>query len=724
MFKKLSKYTVKKTESVDDKVVAVADSSNVDDKVADSSSISTESQFLCNEYMEQPKLIISITPKPKKDKFTKAREAVKKLKWPTDVFVAIWCVKQIYPNPEEIDWINALMTWIPYNSRICKRHAEMTNLLSANTEFNPSHFCYSSENKEAKHFDSFWDHGKDNNRMLTSLDYKSPLFKDPKKYPKLYANDPTTYKEDDWNTSILRGADRLSSVYNNMIRKDGQPSSKVEVGDMYIYGFLAVAAYQVAPFEYLKNVYHYKEKLHNEDEKKKGKKFEPGLVTQLAMQKRCFYYLKEFKAFDESNESLKGVFGGRKVTLKSGLSEIKKYWQKYVLETSEGKTPVDNEIQKRSQAGDSKGCDTSMKVDIPRYMIGYNDTRREIFIIVKGTSTMGDALTDAVCYSFLSACGKGECHGQMQIAAILMACTIYGRLKREMASGKYDRIACIGHSLGAGTASLLGILLNTSKEEGGGGFENQVKVFGYGTPPVIGDVDENCAFVSKTNEYILAVVNQHDLVSRIAQQHMNAYLWGSNNADLMSEITGKHNKEKKDKKKSVPGTISNGVNAGIKTGQRALVKVASDIMESILRAASGNKKYRFTNLWIPGRVQHISYLYKGQVEFAKDKINPLKWTKRKQLDSEFYVDETKLLGNNGCKIEVETKQKLMLHEIPRNHPRTCRFILDGRMGLDHLMVNYLRHLAEIYEEIPGKDHLEPQESQNSTNKSVYVVQTT
>ena len=66
----------------------------------------------------------------------------------------------------------------------------------------------------------------------------------------------------------------------------------------------------------------------------------------------------------------------------------------------------------------------------------------------------------------------------------------------------------------------------------------------------------------------------------------------------------------------------------------------------------------------------------------------------------------------------------MLHEIPRNHPRTCRFILDGRMGLDHLMVNYLRHLAEIYEEIPGKDHLEPQESQNSTNKSVYVVQTT
>ena len=93
--------------------------------------------------------------------------------------------------------------------------------------------------------------------------------------------------------------------------------------------------------------------------------------------------------------------------------------------------------------------------------------------MIRGTYSIGDALTNMVCFAMLSACGRGHVHGQMQLAAILIAMTNYRKLKAQMETGKYDTITITGHNLGAGTVALLGILLNTPMDSGGAGFEGK-----------------------------------------------------------------------------------------------------------------------------------------------------------------------------------------------------------------------------------------------------------
>ena len=133
----------------------------------------------------------------------------------------------------------------------------------------------------------------------------------------------------------------------------------------------------------------------------------------------------------------------------------------------------------------------------------------------------------------LSACGQGHVHGQMQLEDRIPIIEV-----AQMETGKYDTITITGHNLGAGTAALLGILLNTPMDSGGAGFEGKVRVFGYGTPPVVCDTEDEGKFISDTKKIIVSVINQHDLISRIATQHMSAYVWCCNNANFMDELTG------------------------------------------------------------------------------------------------------------------------------------------------------------------------------------------
>ena len=75
---------------------------------------------------------------------------------------------------------------------------------------------------------------------------------------------------------------------------------------------------------------------------------------------------------------------------------------------------------------------------------------------------MGDALDIRNAVS--SVCGDGITHAQMQWAA-LDAMDVYKDIADYVKKGKCTKI--MRGSLGAGTASLLAIILNTAKEKGG-----------------------------------------------------------------------------------------------------------------------------------------------------------------------------------------------------------------------------------------------------------------
>ena len=167
------------------------------------------------------------------------------------------------------------------------------------------------------------------------------------------------------------------------------------------------------------------------------------VVVKLSHQERCNYTLPAFKPFYPATSDFTGLLGGRKLKVaensKDCFKNLQAMWKKNV---ADARTPVDEVLSS------GKGDFGIEKLDLPRYCVGYNDRWRELVIVVRGTSEFGDMLTDMVCFAMPSACGRGFCHGQMQISAIIITMSIYKVLKEQMATGNYDRITCVGHSLG------------------------------------------------------------------------------------------------------------------------------------------------------------------------------------------------------------------------------------------------------------------------------------
>ncbi len=541
---------------------------------------------------------------------------------------------------------------------------------------------------------------------------------------------------DEWNKAINDGIKGLKRVHKEMQRRGEKASDKEELGRIYIYGFLAASIYTKDPFKFCENA---------QAESSNPKK--PNLKAKLAMQQRSNAILKSYKLlpkllpgdkdhlektiiipaekggmFKKKKEeqevvgTFRGIFGGRKINI--GKINIER---KQCLEEQWKKTVGEN-------LPESFKAVIPETFDIPRYTIGYAEDKKEICILVRGTSSMGDALTDMVCNTVPSVCGHGIAHAQMQWAALVIAMDIYPHLREYIDNKKCDKITCVGHSLGAGTASLLAIILNTEKKKNGCGFKGKVTAYGYGTPPILNNNAEplkegEISFLESTKSYIIAVVNQHDLVSRIATQNMSSYVWIANNASIIEEWTGKKKQKKEkengDKKKgSLFGSMGDKAKAmadqAAEKGRKmaiSTIQFMQNKIDGILAQGAAGKKgdQEFNVLWIPGRIQHMSYKYLGQVQdaknFAKKKASfsrkPTKTTK--VLETKTYLN-TKHLGKRAEIIEVETREYLMMHEVPRNHPRICWMIVDVRMGLDHLMGNYLRNLAEIYEKCPGNDY--------------------
>eukprot|EP00942_MAST-04A_sp_MAST-4A-sp1_P013392 g13392.t1 len=634
----------------------------------------------------------------------------------------------MFPDPDLVNWVNCNLGIIPYNARICKQHAVETAQLFNNKKFIPEDFKYSNNNKTAKVFDAYWDQSPDNNKKIKITPYTTgktsgflgtkdvnSILKDPdrERYVKFYKKNKKLKNK--WNESVERGANNLTNVYNSMKRKGVSEKSKQEIADIFIYSFLANAVYAYEPFSCLENPMKYEEEMFALI--KSGDDFSPKLTTKLAMQQRCLMNLPNFKSIKPLGGRFSGLLGGRKLKIETGTKTydgfraLQALWKKHIM--SSEKTPLDEQLQDaygpsmkpKNDKGDSKK-EGIQKIDIPTYCLGYNDHRREIVIMIRGTYSIGDALTEMVCFAMLSACGKGRVHGQMQLSAILIAMTIHKILTEKMSSGKYDKITVVGHSLGAGTASLLGILLNTPLKLGGAGFEDKVRVFGYGTPPVICDIEDKGTFMSDTNKFIVTIINQHDLITRLATQNMSAYVWCCNNSNFMDEWSGDASAaEKKDKPKKKSSMFGNmakaGADAALKASRAAAAKgieLAQKGVDAILKVATGGRgaDFDFKNMWLPGRVNSIAYEYNGITEFIKNKAQG---TEKMHLKDPYVVDGTK------SPIEVEKKNMLCLHEVPRNHPRVTRCVMDVRCLLDHMMPNYLRHLAELYEKTPGKDVL-------------------
>jgi predicted lipase len=122
----------------------------------------------------------------------------------------------------------------------------------------------------------------------------------------------------------------------------------------------------------------------------------------------------------------------------------------------------------------------------PAYFIALSKNNDEIMIVIRGTSTLEDALTDLVSAPELLLPGDERMytgHRGMVLAAQYLYKDTGPLIRALMNSKARYKISIVGHSLGAGTASLLGCLMHFHESW----FDpERVKCWAY-SPPSVGD---------------------------------------------------------------------------------------------------------------------------------------------------------------------------------------------------------------------------------------------
>ncbi|KNE60363.1 hypothetical protein AMAG_05757 [Allomyces macrogynus ATCC 38327] len=93
----------------------------------------------------------------------------------------------------------------------------------------------------------------------------------------------------------------------------------------------------------------------------------------------------------------------------------------------------------------------------PCFFVARDRSENAIVVSIRGTLSTKDAITDLVCeYSRM---GDGLVHRGIKVAAEWLATTLDAPLRTWIELYKPDKLVIVGHSLGAGTASLLTMLL-------------------------------------------------------------------------------------------------------------------------------------------------------------------------------------------------------------------------------------------------------------------------
>jgi hypothetical protein len=140
-----------------------------------------------------------------------------------------------------------------------------------------------------------------------------------------------------------------------------------------------------------------------------------------------------------------------------------------------------------------------------------------VVIVVRGTKTLADVLTDLLCESCEYRGGKAHAY---IVAGGRYLAQKQAPMLRQLAeiSGMDLRVTLVGHSLGAGAATIAGIELANDRDR-----PCAVSVMGFGCPALLSrDLAE------QVSSYVTTVINDADVVPRMS---------GASIANLLTEVS-------------------------------------------------------------------------------------------------------------------------------------------------------------------------------------------
>ena len=214
------------------------------------------------------------------------------------------------------------------------------------------------------------------------------------------------------------------------------------------------------------------------------------------------------------------------------------------------------------------------EVGHPCYYIALDHSTKSIVIAVRGTATAHDALTDLACEAepFL----EGEAHsGIAQGAKVILEES--RTLLEELINSTGYGIVVTGHSLGAGTAILLTMLIMETV-----GQHIDVKCWAFAPPPVFRPLDKanpRCASAIK------AVCYRHDVVPRLCLASVVSLLCRLKVIDQM------------------PWSIWDRFRYA--TGALAMTSTDIEALETAYGSMMSSGPSRIKPLWIPGSIAWV-----------------------------------------------------------------------------------------------------------------------
>eukprot|EP00658_Telonema_sp_P-2_P040071 TRINITY_DN28674_c0_g1_i2.p1 TRINITY_DN28674_c0_g1~~TRINITY_DN28674_c0_g1_i2.p1 ORF type:complete len:447 (-),score=118.64 TRINITY_DN28674_c0_g1_i2:67-1407(-) len=200
------------------------------------------------------------------------------------------------------------------------------------------------------------------------------------------------------------------------------------------------------------------------------------------------------------------------------------------------------------------------------HFVAYDIGSKKVVVAVTGTSDLNDVITDCVCTPVaLSRSGKSQAlaHEAMTVAAYGLMDRL-GYVLKELFEPQDFEVLVVGHSLGAGTATLLAMLL---RHELG---MRMVRGIGYATPPV---VDKKTAVGSA--DFITSVAHQNDVITVSSVANLERF-----------------------------GTVIAGVDTALNTGDQLL---SSEECNEILVNAISVHKDNAEDMYVPGKVVYVSH---------------------------------------------------------------------------------------------------------------------
>ncbi|XP_075100795.1 uncharacterized protein LOC142176634 isoform X2 [Nicotiana tabacum] len=148
----------------------------------------------------------------------------------------------------------------------------------------------------------------------------------------------------------------------------------------------------------------------------------------------------------------------------------------------------------------------------PGYYMGIDHRKKLVILVIRGTHTVYDLITDIISSSDEEITFEGySTHFGTAEAARWFLNYELDTIRNCLKKHKGFRLRLVGHSLGGATASLLAIMLRQRSFQELGFSPDIVSAIGYGTPPCVSkELAENCS------EYVTTAVMQGDIIPRLS----------------------------------------------------------------------------------------------------------------------------------------------------------------------------------------------------------------